>query len=483
MQNWLQKRVALTPTRTAVRFNGISLSFQELNTAVLSLAGKLARVLDDNPRVAVLTSNTLLGYEMILALQQLGREIVLLNYRLAPAELAFQIEDAEITQVVQADMYTGQLDVVQQVTFDYVQSQAPQMVEPVAEFTLDQVTTIMYTSGTTGKPKGVEQTYGNHFYSAVGSMLNLGLTASDTWVAAVPIFHISGFSIMMRSLIYGMTVQLYERFDATVINQDIMAGDITTISVVPTMLKDLLEALPSGQCYPETFRTMLLGGGPADLATLRHAQSVNVEVVQSYGMTETASQIIALDPTDAISKMGSVGKPLFPVELKLAHANENGVGRVQVKSPTLTVGYVRQPAKFADAFEDGWFDTGDMGYLDDDGYLYLVGREGDMISSGGENIFPDEVEAMYREMPEIKEIGVVGVPDEKWGAVPVAVVELVDGADVSATDLLAYGREHIAHYKVPKAFYRLSKPWPRTASGKLQRYQLQQFIVATEKIN
>ncbi|SUP52415.1 Surfactin synthase subunit 2 [Weissella viridescens] len=163
MQNWLQKRVALTPTRTAVRFNGISLSFQELNTAVLSLAGKLARVLDDNPRVAVLMSNTLLGYEMILALQQLGREIVLLNYRLAPAELAFQIEDVEITQVVQADTYTGQLDVVQQVTFDYVQSQAPQMVEPVAEFALDQVTTIMYTSGTTGKPKGVEQTYGNHF--------------------------------------------------------------------------------------------------------------------------------------------------------------------------------------------------------------------------------------------------------------------------------------------------------------------------------
>ncbi|RRG18481.1 o-succinylbenzoate--CoA ligase [Weissella viridescens] len=482
MQNWLQKRVALTPTRTALRFNGVSLTFQELNTAVLTLAGKLARVLDDNPRVAVLTPNTLLGYEMILALQQLGREIVLLNYRLSPDELAFQIHDAGLTQVVQSDAYTGRLDAIQQVTFEQVQAQAPQGFEPVSEFALDQVTTIMYTSGTTGKPKGVEQTFGNHFYSAVGSMLNLGLTASDVWIAAVPIFHISGFSIMMRSLIYGITVQLYERFDAGKINRDIMTGDITTISVVPTMLKDLLQTLPAGQQYPDNFRTMLLGGGPADLATLRQAQAANVEVVQSYGMTETASQIIALDPADAIAKMGSVGKPLFPVELKLAYPNDRGIGRVQVKSPTLTVGYLNQPEKFAASFEEGWFDTGDMGYLDDDGYLYLVGREGDMISSGGENIFPDEVESMYREMPGIKEIGVVGIPDEKWGSVPVAFVDVEPGVNVSAADLITYGREHIAHYKVPKAFYRLTQAWPRTASGKLQRYQLQQFIENDGKI-
>ncbi|WP_419155441.1 o-succinylbenzoate--CoA ligase [Weissella minor] len=482
MQNWLTKRVDLTPERTAITYAGQQLSFLQLSQAVEKLAQQLANKLDDNPRVAILTTNTLTGYEMILALQQLGRTVVLLNYRLAPTEIGYQLNDADVTQVLQTDSYTESLSHVQQLTFSEITAAPLAHVEFQSNFDLDQVTTIMYTSGTTGKPKGVEQTFGNHFYSAVGSALNLGLSADDAWVAAVPIFHISGLSIMMRSLIYGMEVRLYERFDVEQINADIMNGKVTTISVVPTMLKSLLNELPVGATYPSRFKTMLLGGGPSDLATLNKAQLAGVGVVQSYGMTETASQIIALDPKDALPKMGSVGKALFPVELRVAHMTTEGVGRVQVKSPTLTVGYLNKMDKYEASFEDGWFDTGDMGYQDAEGYLYLVGREGDMISSGGENIFPNEIEDVYQQLPEIKEISVIGVSDEHWGAVPVAVIEFNQGQELTHQALVHFGRQHLAHYKVPKTYYRLTNDWPRTASGKIQRYLLQKNTNLDDKI-
>ncbi|MBM7616885.1 O-succinylbenzoic acid--CoA ligase [Weissella uvarum] len=476
MQNWLTKRVDLSPQQTALVVDDQRLTFEELQTEVLSLAEQLAMVLDDNPRVGLLTNNSKVGYELILALQQLGRQVVLLNNRLSSVELAYQLQDARVSQVLMDDNASQVLSDVTTITFSEILSAGHQAVVPIDNFDLDAVTTIMYTSGTTGKPKGVQQTFGNHFYSAIGSMLNLGLSADDSWLATVPIFHISGLSIMMRSLIYGIPVYLFERFDAPKIHACLMQGMVTTISVVPTMLKELLAQLSTGERYPVHFKTMLLGGGPTDLKTLKQAQAAGVNIVQSYGMTETASQIIALDPKDAKRKVGSVGKPLFPVELKIKNPDEHGIGRVQVKSPTLTVGYLNQAQKYEDSFDDGWFDTGDMGYLDDEQFLFLAGREGDMISSGGENIFPDEVEAVYRELPAVKEIAVVGVPDERWGQQPVAIVELADYQHISAAELQAYGRSQIAHYKVPRHFYQLVDDWPKTASGKIQRFQLRQQL-------
>jgi O-succinylbenzoic acid--CoA ligase len=471
MENWLVKRANLTPERVAVRFQGESLTFAELTTAVLTWAGRLKAIVGDETRIAVITPNNLVGYQIILAIQQLGKEVLLLNRRLSNRELQFQVADAAVLTVVQDDLFSVSLENVRQVSFaDLGQVPAAPLV-PVTDFDLDQVTSIMYTSGTTGNPKGVLQTFGNHFYSAIGSALNLGITPNDTWIAAVPMFHISGFSIMMRSLIYGMTVSLYEKFDVAAINQELVTGKATTISVVPVMLKQLLAALPEGQRYHSNFRTMLLGGGPADTGMLQHAQELGIDIVQSYGMTETASQVVALDAQSAFKKLGSAGKPLFPVELRIQkNTPTDVVGRIQIKSPTLAVGYLNRPDKYAESFVDGWFDTGDMGHLDEDGFLYVQGREGDMISSGGENVFPDEIEAVYAQHPAIETIVVVGVPDEKWGAVPVAFVALKD-AGVDFATLRSYGREHLAHYKVPAKFYR-TLAFPRTASGKIQRPRL-----------
>ncbi|MDA5386738.1 o-succinylbenzoate--CoA ligase [Loigolactobacillus backii] len=470
MENWLTKRVLLSPKQTAVVFEGQERTFQELEQDVQKWAKHLAGLEHLPKRVAVLTENNLTGYEIILALQQLGCTLVLLNSRLASDELQFQLDDAEIQLCLVSDELGAQyqLKVEQQLTFTDLRQIKAARAQIISDFAEDQVTTIMYTSGTTGRPKGVQQTFKNHFYSAVGSALNLGLGTDDNWLCAVPIFHISGFSIMMRGLIYGMTVTLFDQFNAGKVAQALVQQPVTTMSVVPYMLKQLLALQPVVP-YNSHFRCLLLGGGPIDRETLEVCQQRQIPVIQSYGMTETASQVVALSFKDAPRKIGSAGKPLFPVSVRIQGASQPGqVGEIYLQSPTLTPGYLKRPAKNKQLLAASWFKTGDLGYLDAEGFLFVKGREGDMISSGGENIFPNEVEAAYVNFPELSQIVVVGVADEKWGARPVAFVA---GTRLTATALREYGRAHLAHYKVPVAFYQV-EDFPRTASGKIQRRRL-----------
>ncbi|CAH1853749.1 o-succinylbenzoate--CoA ligase [Convivina praedatoris] len=472
MENWLHKQADLKPNQLALIADNKQYSFAQLEQIVIERAQQLISILDKNPRVGVLTTNCLAGYVTILALQQLGRQLVLLNRRLAKPELEDQIEQAKLTQIVQDDAFDINLNGTQQFSFKNLSQLEGQPAEILADFNEDQVTSIMFTSGTTGRPKGVQQSFGNHFYSAMGSVLNLGLLPDDCWLAAVPIFHISGFSIMMRSLIYGIPVRLYDHFDAHQINADLLAGRGTIISLVPVMLEKMLADLPRNQSYPTSFRQVLLGGGPVRQETLVASQARGISITQCYGMTETASQIIALSPRDAQRKLGSVGKPLFPVSLRIVQQDGEGLGQLEVKAPNIAVGYLNQADKYQASFDDGWFKTGDLGWQDDEGFIYIKGRQGDMISSGGENVFPQEIEAVYRNLPEVEDIVVVGVPDTQWGRVPVALVKFKLDAFLSAADLRNYGREQLAHYKVPRDFVEYSNDWPRTASGKIQRYRL-----------
>jgi len=467
MENWLTKRARLTPNRVAVADGKKQMTFDQVASEAANIAGKIAALRDKNERVALIMRNSIQGYLVIMALQQLGKTIVFINRRLSAREVNYQLADASVTVVLTDDNYDKKLTVTQQIKFSELPESSA--VIPVAEYPEDFVTSVMYTSGTTNNPKGVMQTYHNHFMSAVGNALNLGLTAEDTWLAVVPIFHISGFSILMRSLIYGMRVMLVEKFDASKINKLLIQDSITTMSVVPVMLKQLLAELPKNVNYNDKFRAMLLGGGPTDKLTLQQAQAHHLPIIQSYGMTETASQIVALDPTDIHDKLGSVGKPLFPVSIEIRDQFGKSAqkGNIWIKSPTLTVGYLNQPAKLTKNMQSGWFNTEDFGYFDADGFLYVQGRAGDMISSGGENIFPDEIEATYAKMPGLDNMVVVGVPDQLWGSIPVAVVA---GVNLSMDKLRQYGRDNLAHYKVPKHFY-IAETWYHTASGKTQRHR------------
>lgn len=467
-QNWLLKQAATQPNQIAIDDGNERLSFAELKKQVEVLVGKIDH-LNPGSRVGILATNTLMSYKLALAIMCSGRTIVWLNWRLAGEELERQIKDSglQLCLVENSLWRSGMTDPFKSYSAFLITSADPGELIPV--FKSNWVASIMYTSGTTGKPKGVLQTFGNHFYSAVSSALNLGLSSADKWLCVAPIFHISGFSIIMRGLIYGMTVRLVEKFRAEELERILANETVTIMSVVPFMLKNLIQQQnKTNTHYNSAFRCMLLGGGTIDRETLEACLQRSIPVVQCYGMTETCSQIVALRSADALLKLGSVGQPLFSTQLKLSKD-----GEILLKTPALTPGYLNLPDKLPSKMIDGWYRTGDIGHLDKEGYLYIDGRADEMLISGGENIFPQEVEQVYQRYPQINEVAVVGQNDSVWGQVPVAFV--VSDRRLSPTKLINYGYEHLARYKVPQHYIFVSE-LPKNASGKIRRFMLREKL-------
>ncbi|WP_164960464.1 o-succinylbenzoate--CoA ligase [Limosilactobacillus reuteri] len=467
-QNWLLKQAATQPNQIAIDDGNERLSFAELKKQVEVVVGKIDH-LNPGSRVGLQATNTLMSYKLALAIMCSGRTIVWLNWRLAGEELERQIKDSglQLCLVENSLWRSGMTNPFKSYSAFLITNADPGELIPV--FKSDWVASIMYTSGTTGKPKGVLQTFGNHFYSAVSSALNLGLSSADKWLCVAPIFHISGFSIIMRGLIYGMTVRLVEKFRAEEIERILANETVTIMSVVPFMLKKLIQQQnKTNTHYNSAFRCMLLGGGTIDRETLEICLQRSIPVVQCYGMTETCSQIVALRSVDALLKLGSVGQPLFSTQLKLSKD-----GEILLKTPTLTPGYLNLPDKLPSKMIDGWYRTGDIGHLDKEGYLYIDGRADEMLISGGENIFPQEVEQVYQRYPQINEVAVVGQNDSVWGQVPVAFV--VSDRRLSTTKLMNYGYEHLARYKVPQHYIFVSE-LPKNASGKIRRFMLREKL-------
>ena len=467
-QNWLLKQAATQPNQIAIDDGNERLSFAELKKQVEVLVGKIDH-LNPGSRVGLLATNTLMSYKLALAIMCSGRTIVWLNWRLAGEELERQIKDSglQLCLVENSLWRSGMTNPFKSYSAFLITNADPGELIPV--FKSDWVASIMYTSGTTGKPKGVLQTFGNHFYSAVSSALNLGLSPADKWLCVAPIFHISGFSIIMRGLIYGMTVRLVEKFRVEEIERILANETVTIMSVVPFMLKKLIQQQnKTNTHYNSAFRCMLLGGGTIDRETLEICLQRSIPVVQCYGMTETCSQIVALRSADALLKLGSVGQPLFSTQLKLSKD-----GEILLKTPALTPGYLNLPDKLPSKTIDGWYRTGDIGHLDKEGYLYIDGRADEMLISGGENIFPQEVEQIYQRYPQINEVAVVGQNDSVWGQVPVAFV--VSDRRLSTTKLMNYGYEHLARYKVPQQYIFVSE-LPKNASGKIRRFMLREKL-------
>lgn len=471
MPNWLKQRAFLTPDRPALFFKEDTWTFARLYEKALNWAYKLEKQgLKAGDRVGLLAQNTPAAVHVIHALQQLGAETVLLNHRLTAEELLWQLEDAKAAAVIYDPVCEKQINRVSgsflRVRLSESDGEPSGGLAAREEYSLSDTCSIMYTSGTTGKPKGVRQTYGNHWWSATGSALNLGLHEKDCWLCAVPVFHISGYSILMRSVLYGMPVRLYPHFDEEKINEALKCGEGTIISVVSAMLSRLMDKLEG--TYHPNFRCMLLGGGPAPKPLLEACVEKGIPVFQTYGMTETASQIVTLPPEYSLTKLGSAGKPLFPCQLKV-DAPPHSEGEILVKGPNVTAGYLNREEANQAAFKDGWFHTGDIGYMDKDGFLFVLDRRSDLIISGGENIYPAEVEAVLLSHPAVSDAGVAGVADAKWGQVPAAFI--VESDTVSEEELRLFCEERLAKYKCPAHIVKL-EALPRNASNKLLRREL-----------
>ena len=482
LPNWLLKRAALAPDRIAVEFEGREITFKQLHEDAEDFAGRLGVFIGAGDRAALLLRNRYESIVIIHALFYLGAEIVMLNSKLTGRELAWQLKDSKAACLLSETFYDGTLASIKKETDTpiYRKEQLTDRTEaePAAEYDLGKTATVMYTSGTTGKPKGVIQTFGNHWWSAVGSALNLGLSEKDSWYCAVPLFHISGFSILMRSVIYGMKIILTERFDAKDANARILKGDVTIISVVTVMLTRMIRE--TGEAvYPGSLRCVLLGGGPAPLPILEACLSRNIPVFQSYGMTETSSQIVTLPPEYSLSKLGSAGKPLFPASLKIMDGGKEApagvIGEIAVKGPNVTPGYLGNPEATAEAVKDNWLYTGDMGFVDEEGFLYVRDRRSDLLISGGENVYPAEIESVLSGHPAVEEAGAAGKADSTWGQVPAAFIVLKPGLRATEEEIIHWCRQRLASYKVPAQVI-FCDELPRNASNKLLRRELKKRL-------
>jgi o-succinylbenzoate---CoA ligase len=478
--NLIKKRAYLTPNRIAFIFEEKEITFTEVYQNSLLIAKRLAGVVKENDHVAVLLKNHIDTVYILFSLQLLGARAVLLNNRLTPHELQWQIDDSNSIMLITEEEFQPIYEKLKGTIYSKQElsdlKETPLNLQE--EISLEDICSIMYTSGTTGKPKGVLQTYGNHWWSATGSALNIGLNEHDRWICTVPLFHISGYSILMRGIIYGMTVLLYEKFNEEAVLEAIIDNKATVISVVATMVSRLIEKMED-QILPSTFRCMLAGGGPISKPLLEACVEKNIPVFQTYGMTETASQVVTLLPEDSLKKLGSAGKPLFPVQLKIV--DDKGIevgpleiGEILVKAPNVTIGYLNQKTVTENKIKNGWLSTGDIGYLDEEGFLYVMDRRSDLIISGGENIYPAEIEGILQSHPHIFDAGVIGTKDEIWGEVPLAIVVKRANYVLTEQEIVEFCNEKLAKYKVPKKVIFVDE-LPRNAAKKLMRHKLKEW--------
>ena len=489
LPNWLAQRAASAPDLLALQFEAQRWSYADLDAWASTLARQLAAAgAQPGERVALLLRNQPAFVALFHAAPRLGVTLVPLNTRLAAPELAWQIEDVgaqtlvfdEENAALAADALAALARPPRALSMAKLTSLPAAEIALQPTIDLDAIFTIIYTSGTTGRPKGAMLSYGNYWWSAIGSALNLGTHANDRWLAVLPLFHVGGLSIALRAVIYGIPMLLHASFDAARVHAAIDADGVTIVSVVSTMVQRMLDAR-GGAPYPPTLRCLLLGGGPAPQPLLEACVARGLPVAQTYGMTETTSQAATLAPADALRKLGSAGQPLLPSELRIVRdgvdAPPGVVGEIVVRGPTVLRGYVNRPDATAAALRDGWLYTGDLGYRDDEGFLFVVSRRTDLIISGGENVSPAEIEAALLAHPAVAEAAALGLPDAQWGQVPAAAVVLRAGQTPAPAELIAFCRARLAGYKTPRRI-EIVPALPRNAGGKVVRAELRALFEA-----
>jgi fatty-acyl-CoA synthase len=494
--SWPQRRARIAPGDTALVHEDTRFTYGEVSERVTRLAQALRGMgVRSRDRIAYLGVNHPAFVETMFACTNLGAIFVPLNTRLAAPELAYMIDDAavrvlvwatefeEVVSRILAEVSVPDLVVVGGRAGESAQAYERLVTEASSEpldvaVTHDDVAMIMYTSGTTGTPKGVTLTHGNLAWNCFNVLIDVDVANDEVTLVSAPLFHTAALNqTFLPTFVKGGTSVLVSAFDPQRTLELISEHRITWMFGVPAMFQALTQAPGWADADLSTVRAVEAGGAPVPEELIRTFQARGITFMQGYGMTEASPGVLFLRAADSLRKVGSAGTPCFFTDIQVvtldgSPARPGEAGEILVQGPNLMRGYWNKPEETRRAITDvGWFRSGDVAVRDDEGYLFIVDRMKDMYISGGENVYPAEIENVLYEHPSVAECAVIGVPDERWGEVGRAFVVLRDGEEFSEQQMRDFLESRLARYKLPTSLV-VVDTLPRNASGKLLKRRL-----------
>jgi O-succinylbenzoic acid--CoA ligase len=476
---WIEARAALAPDAPALLWRGATLCFGELAERARGLArGLHALGVREGDRVAALLGNQPDFVALFHAASLSGAVLVPLDTRHSAVEVGHALADSAARLLVRSETARASVEpapglacvtpnalAAAGASAPPCEAVRPELARPLA---------ILHTSGTSGRPKGAVLTHASFWWSAVLSAAHLGAPPGERWLACMPLHHVGGLAILARAAIFGAAVVLHERFDAAAVGDSLERDGATIASFVPTMLRRVLAARSAPP--PPSLRCVLVGGAALPPDLLAEAWRRGWPAAPTYGLTEACSQVATLPLSEIGRRTDGAARPLFGVELEIRDAAGRRLppgepGEIAVRSPALMAGYHAQPEATARVLRDGWLLTGDVGVLDAQGWLRVLDRRDDLVVTGGENVYPAEVEAALESHAAVAEAAVAAEPDPDLGRRVAAWIVPAAGSAVDEDALRAHCRARLAGYKVPRVFHTVAS-LPRTASGKLRRQEL-----------
>ena len=494
--SWPARRARMEPDAVALIQGERTVTYREMDERSAALASAFAaRAVGPGDRVAYLGPNDIATLETLFAAASLGAVFVPLNTRLAAPEIAYMLADCdpallivapELEEVAAAALsHSGRAQEVLHLRagvgteYESVLAEHAGRRPPPVDVALSDQVLILYTSGTTGSPKGAVLTHGNLTWNTFNQFAHFSISASDVGLCIAPMFHVLGLGqITLPTLCAGGTVVVMPKFDPGLFLATIASRKVTAFALAPTMLQMICEHPDWDRTDLSSVRCVIYGGSPVVERVAKAWLGRGIQVLQGYGMTEASPGVFMAMRYGALERPVSCGVPHFFTDTALLTDDGRvidgpGQGELLVRGPNVFSGYWNKPAETAEAFHEGWFRTGDLVRIDPDGWAYIVDRVKDMIISGGENVYPVEVEAAIAELEDVASCAVVGVPDERWGEVGMAFIVARDGVDLSADAVRAHLDGRLARYKIPKTI-EFVKDLPRNASGKLLRRPLRE---------
>lgn len=464
---WLRYGKQYYPNRICMN----NYTYQDIYSAVVNVATRLQTLSDT--RIAIVSDNSVTMAVYLLAAMLVRKEVLLLNVHLTAGEIENQLCQLHIITVLHSAKRCGQVPKsVTSMEFESMEYMLHNGEKDIFDWIVNDndIAAIMNTSATTGQFKSVPLRWGQIKAHVQASQEVLGRSEQDNWLMVLPLFHVSGLSILMRSLYNGTAMTIMESYDEEQVLQYIHDGRINMMSLVPTILKNLEPRITHHQ-----LRVILLGGEFIPRPLVDACVEKQLPIYKTYGMTETFSQSVTMPVLSNLNKLDSVGKPLPRMTVHIVNPDVDGVGEIHLNGPMVMRGYInREPIH-------GDFNTDDMGYVDEDGFLYILNRRTDLIISGGENIYPKEIEDTVYAMQGVKECAVIPVADTKWGQVPALFVAF-DDIDALGADLKMIVRDYLssklAKYKVPK-YITIMDALPRNGTGKIMRKSLASHLDMT----